>query len=141
MLKPSSGIELTSLDVTTCLTAEELLPPQPKRVSCRAGGGGLSSPDDDASDATAPPWSPGCGRQRPLNFWDVAARLRSLELGILVGWRRHDDLHPHGARPCGTPSQKLTLNPADKEFRLLWGATDQLIVIGRTDGEEHRIEA
>ena len=29
----------------------------------------------------------------------------------------------------------------DKEGKLLWGATDQLIVMRRTDGEEVRIEA
>ena len=70
----------------------------------------------------------------------MAARLRKLELGILIGWRRPDDSNP-AIRPCGTPGQELTLNPGNKEGKLLWGATDQLIVMRRTDGEEVRIEA
>ena len=71
----------------------------------------------------------------------MAARLRKLELGILIGWRRPDETDSSTIRPCGTPGQKLTLNPGNKEGKLLWGATDQFIVIWRTDGEEVRIEA
>ena len=134
LLKPESGIELSSLAATACLTGEELLSP---RQSARRGGGAEL---DEPSGSDAPPWKPGCGRPRPLNFWDVAARLRKLELGILIGWRRPDETDS-AIRPCGTPGQELTLNPGNKEGKLLWGATDQFIVIWRTDGEEVRIEA
>ena len=132
LLKPSSGIELSSLAATACLTGEELL--SPEQSACRGGGASL----DAHTSSDAPGWKPGCGRPRPLNFWDVAARLRSLELGILIGWRRPDD---HAIRPSGTPGQELNLNPTNKEARLLWGATDKLVVMRRTGGEEHRLEA
>ena len=143
LLKPSSGIELSSLAATACLTGEELL--RPKQGARRGGGGGASSEEHASSSeahssSDALGWKPGSGRPRPLNYWDVAARLRSLELGILIGWRRTDDSHD-ALRPCGTPGQVLTLNPTNKEAKLLWGPTDQLIIMRRTDGEEHRIEA
>ena len=71
------------------------------------------------------------------------ARLRALGLGILIGWRRpfdaEEDRQQGGAGPGapppagGSPAElRLRLNPLNKEAKLFWRQTDQLIVMRRT---------
>merc|ERR1719263_2764164 len=110
MLKPSSGIELSALNATACLTPEELLPK-----------GHHGHHGNSASAEAEAPWRSGCGRPRPLNFWDAAARVRTIKLGILIGWRRPNDTDDkmQERRPTsgasvpgeGPVELKLSLNP------------------------------
>ena len=71
----------------------------------------------------APPAEP-----RRLSFWDVTARVRSLGLGTLIGWRR----------PADDPEQRskthdMVVNPLDKNEKLLWRGSYQFIVLKRSN--------
>ena len=82
---------------------------------------------------------------KAFNFWDLAARVRVLELGILIGWRRlpsaeelaEERKKGGGSTPApGTKAAqelKLQLNPENKEAKLLWSETDELIIVRRVD--------
>ena len=105
LLKPSSGIEVVAHSAAACLTADELLAdgaePPSEEFSLVAGERSRTGP-------------------RKFSYRDLAARMRALGLGVLIGWRRVEDtsggLH-HRAATVGTvataqPSRRATPTPA-----------------------------
>ena len=136
LLKPSSGIEVSALSAAACLTEDEMLrPPGAGAHPQRPSDGGL----------------PSTTSARLLSFWDLSARLRSLGLGILIGWRRPVNIEEEGRRDGAGSANRmqrpaegaapnelhLCLNPPNKEAKLYWRPTDQIIVMRNTIEDAH----
>jgi len=138
LLKPSSGIEVSALSAAACLTDDEMLRP--------AGAGGRPQRPSDGGLASS---------ARLLSFWDLSARLRSLGLGILIGWRRPLNIEEERGRDGPGSANRmqrpvdgaapnelhLCLNPPNKEAKLFWRPTDQIIVMRRTTEDAHDLVA
>jgi len=109
LLDADSGTDVTAFYAHQCLTEEELI----------------------ADGHSSPP--PAGLESRRLSFWDVTARVRSLGLGTLIGWRR----------PADDPEQRskthdMVVNPLDKNEKLLWRGSHQFILLKRSNNaEEH----
>ena len=119
LLDPDSGTDVAAYYARQCLSEEELVAP-----TAAPDGLGCERPRAE------PEGSPR-RRTRALSFWDVTARVRSLGLGTLIGWRR----------PADDPEQRskthdVVVNPLDKNEKMLWRGSYQLIVLKRSNNAD-----
>jgi len=135
LLRPKSGIEIVSLLVSECLTQGELHQPGvPPKAS--------AAQREVQSTPPAAQVRPSAGVNIVTNqfsFNDLSVRCRSLGLGVLIGWRRDEDDANHDAPKSykiGVAYDATELNPLNKEEKLMWHPTNQLIVMRREDGLE-----
>ena len=124
--KLHGGVECRAIDVSSVLDAAELAPATPQDAMEVAAGQG---------------WS----------FEDLAVRVTERGFGILIGWRRLDEMRPSVHRPktLNTPALHLgrakrtghggsglsshaggaLINPSDKQEKLAWRVCDELLIV------------
>ena len=141
LLDPDSGTDVSAFYAHQCLTASELIDPPPDDAPPAPPPGARSPGRGGSGRGAGAAGAGGGGAPRELSFWDLTVRMKSLGLGILIGWRRPNDVTEADKQKRGQTSTDADrastepdgrlVNPSDKDEKKLWRAHDQLIVLRR----------